>query len=222
MPDRVVVVGGGVIGSMSRTTSRRPAFASRCSTAGDSAPACSHANCGYVCPSHVLPLAMPGAVWSTLKTLFQRNSPLKVRPGVVLRNLGWFLGFARRCNRRDMIEPGRAIQALLNSSRSLSTTLIREENLACEWETKGLLFVFQTPKAFDHYATRTTCSARVRMPAKRFDSSRTLTALEPRLKPGGGRRLPLRIRCPPAARSADGRIAAHASTGLGVEDPREL
>jgi len=35
---------------------------------------CSHANCGYVCPSHVLPFAAPGAIWSTLKTLFQRNS----------------------------------------------------------------------------------------------------------------------------------------------------
>src|SRR5581483_7126787 len=131
--------------------------------------ACSHANCGYVCPSHVLPLAAPGAVWSTLKTLFRRNSPLKVRPGVVLRNPGWFLGFARRCNRRDMLAAGHAIQALLNSSRRLFEELIRDEKLDCEWETKGLLFVFQSAKAFDHYThTDELLRREFAMPARRF------------------------------------------------------
>jgi D-amino-acid dehydrogenase len=107
-----------------------------------------------------------------------------VRPGVVLRNLGWFLGFARRCNRRDMMAAGRGIQALLSSSRSLFEDLIRAERLECEWETKGLLFVFQTHKAFDHYAhTDQLLTREFAMPAKRFDSD-ALAALEPALKPG--------------------------------------
>jgi D-amino-acid dehydrogenase len=127
---------------------------------------------------------MPGAIWSTLKTLFQRNSPLKVRPGVVLRNLGWFLGFARRCNRRDMLASGRGIQALLNSSRRLFEELIRDERIECEWETKGLLFVFMSAKHFDHYAhTDEMLRHEFAMPAKRFDSTQ-LAALEPALKPG--------------------------------------
>lgn len=145
---------------------------------------CSHANCGYVCPSHVLPLAMPGAVWSTLKTLFQRNSPLKVRPGVVFANLGWFLGFARKCNQRHMLSAGRAIQALLNSSRALFSELIETEQIACEWETRGLLFVFLSQKSFEHYAhTDELLRREFAMPAKRFDSSE-LAAREPALKPG--------------------------------------
>src|SRR5262245_36421362 len=102
MPDRVIVVGGGVIGACSAYYLAKAGFRVTLLDRGTVGGACSHANCGYVCPSHVLPLAAPGAVWSTLKTLFRRNSPLKVRPGVVLRNPGWFLGFARRCNRRDM------------------------------------------------------------------------------------------------------------------------
>jgi D-amino-acid dehydrogenase len=184
MPGRVVVVGAGVVGAASAYYLAKAGFAVTILDRAKFGAACSHANCGYVCPSHVLPLAVPGAVWSTLKTLFQRNSPLKVRPSVVLRNPGWFLGFARRCNRRDMLQTGRGIQALLNSSRSLFESLIRDEKLECEWETKGLLFVFQTPKHFEHYAhTDELLTREFSLPAKRFGSSE-LAALEPALKPG--------------------------------------
>jgi len=77
--DRVVIVGGGVIGA---ACAHYLALAGRAVTLIDSGAfgrGCSHGNCGYVCPSHVLPLAGPGAIRSTLKTLFSLNSPLKVR-----------------------------------------------------------------------------------------------------------------------------------------------
>ncbi len=184
MPGRVVVVGGGVVGACSAYYLAKAGFGVTILDRAKFGAACSHANCGYVCPSHVLPLAVPGAIWSTLKTLFHRNSPLKVRPGVVLRNLGWFLGFARRCNRRDMLATGHSIQALLNSSRTLYDELLRVERIECEWETKGLLFVFQTPKHFEHYThTDDLLRREFAMPAKRFDSAE-LAALEPALKPG--------------------------------------
>ncbi len=184
MSERVVVVGGGVIGACSAYYLAKAGFAVTVLDRGRFGAGCSQANCGYVCPSHVLPLAMPGAVWSTLRTLFQRNSPLKVRPGVVLRNLGWFLGFARRCNRRDMLATGHAIQALLNSSRGLFEELIKAERIECEWEAKGLLFVFLTPKHFEHYAhTDELLRREFAMPSRRFDSTE-LAALEPALKPG--------------------------------------
>lgn len=181
---RVVVVGGGVIGACCAYYLSRAGFSVIVLDRGRFGAGCSHANCGYVCPSHVLPLAGPGAVWSTLKTLFQRNSPLKVRPGVVLRDPGWFLRFARRCNERDMLAAGRGIQALLNSSRQLFDDLIRDEAIACEWETKGLLFAFRTTKAFEHYRhTDDLLRTQFNMPAKRFDRDE-LARLEPALSPG--------------------------------------
>ncbi|MBA4187474.1 MAG: amino acid dehydrogenase [Planctomycetaceae bacterium] len=184
MPGRVVVVGGGVVGACSAYYLAKAGYSVTIVDRAKFGAACSHASCGYVCPSHVLPLAMPGAIWSTLKTLFHRNSPLKVRPGVVLKNLGWFLGFARRCNQRDMLATGHSIQALLNSSRGLYDELLRAERLECEWETKGLLFVYETPKHFEHYLhTDELLRREFAMPAKRFDSSE-LAALEPALKAG--------------------------------------
>ena len=186
MSQCVVVVGGGVIGACAAYYLAKSGRTVTLVDRGEFGAGCSHANCGYVCPSHVLPLAMPGAIQSTLKTLFQRNSPLKVRPSVVLRNFGWFLGFAQRCNRHAMMKNGRIIQSLLNSSRSLFDKLIQSERIECEWETKGLLFVFQSPQSFEHYHhTNELLTHEFAMPAKRFDSAE-LAALEPALKPGMG------------------------------------
>jgi D-amino-acid dehydrogenase len=180
----VVVIGGGVVGACSAYHLSRAGHRVTILDRGRFGRGASHANCGYVCPSHVLPFAGPGAIWSTLRTLFQRNSPLKVRARTVLANLGWFRGFQRRCNERDMLAAGDAIQAMLRSSRTLFDELIAEEKLECEWETKGLLFVFRTPNAFEHYQhTDDLLRERFNMGAKRLDAD-ALQTLEPALLPG--------------------------------------
>ena len=116
--------------------------------------------------------------------LLRRNSPLKVRPGFLLANLGWFLRFARRCNERDMLDAAAGIQVLLNSSRSLYDELLAAEGIDCEWDSHGLLFVFQSRTAFDHYA-HVDCLLRERfaLAAERYDAD-ALLRLEPALKPG--------------------------------------
>jgi D-amino-acid dehydrogenase len=184
MAARVVVVGGGVIGACCAYYLAKSGHSVTVLDRGRFGAACSHANCGFVCPSHVLPLAVPGAVGSTLKTLLQRNSPLKVRPIEVIRNLGWFMRFARRCNGRDMLRAGRGIHALLKSSRTLFEDLLRDERLECEWETRGLLFVFRTMQAFEHYAPIDELLGReFALSARRFDSTE-LAELEPALQDG--------------------------------------
>jgi D-amino-acid dehydrogenase len=181
---RVVVVGGGVVGACCAYYLAKAGYRVTVLDRGGFGAGCSHANCGYVCPSHVLPFAGPGAVRSTLATLLQRNSPLKVRPSAVLRDPGWFLSFARRCNERDQLAAGDAIRALLVSSRRLFDELLTTERLDCDWQTKGLLFVFRTAAAFDHYAeTDKLLRERFDTPARRLDAAE-LAAFEPALVPG--------------------------------------
>lgn len=181
---RVVIVGGGVVGASCAYYLARAGHRVAVVDRGDFGAGCSHANCGYVCPSHVLPLAVPGAVRSALAALLARNSPLKVRPGVVLRDPRWFAGFARRCNRRDMLAAGAAIRPLLDSSRKLFDELIAAEALDCEWETRGLLFVYRTRAAFEHYAdTDRVLRTEFGTAAERWDADELL-AREPALKPG--------------------------------------
>ncbi|MCU0706384.1 MAG: FAD-dependent oxidoreductase [Fimbriiglobus sp.] len=180
----VVVIGGGVVGCLSAYHLVKAGWSVTVVERGRVGGGCSHGNCGYVCPSHVLPLAVPGAIGNTLKTLFARNSPLKVRPGFALTHLGWFLRFAKRCNTKDMLTAAVGIQALLNSSRKLFDELLETERLDVEWDTSGLLFVFQSKAAFDHYAeTDHLLRDRFAMPAERFDAD-ALLKMEPSLKPG--------------------------------------
>src|SRR5882724_405333 len=116
---KVIVVGGGVIGGFCAYFLQREGWQVSIVDAGSFGMGCSHANCGLVSPSHVLPLAVPGAIRSALWAMLQRNGPLAIKPRVDPALWLWLFRFARRCNRHDMLEAGHAIQALLNSSRSL-------------------------------------------------------------------------------------------------------
>ena len=181
---RVVVVGGGVVGACSAYSLAKAGWRVTIVDRAGFGSGCSHGNCGYICPSHALPLAAPGAVWSTLKTLLYRNSPLKLRIPSVLSRLGWFWNFARKCNETDMLASAIGISRLLNSSRQLYDDLLTAEKIDCEWESKGLLFVFQSQSAFVHYAeVDHLLRDKFQLPAKRFDAD-SLLALEPSLKPG--------------------------------------
>jgi len=182
----VVIIGGGVIGTACAHYLSQRGIPVTIVEKSTFAGACSQGNCGYICPSHVLPLAVPGALTSTLKTLLHRNSPLKLRLGFLFRHLGWFLNFARKCNTTDMLKAGEGIQAILNDSRKLYEELVTSEQIPCEWDTHGLLFIYQTLGAFEHYAeVNHLLTDRFQMPAERYDAEQLLK-LEPALKPGAG------------------------------------
>jgi D-amino-acid dehydrogenase len=181
--DRVVVVGGGVIGASCAYFLRRAGRAVTLIDSGRFGSGCSHGNCGYVSPSHVLPLAGPGAVRSTLKTLFRKNSPLKVRWRLDPALWSWFWQFSRRCNERDAIAAGNAIQQLLVSSRALYDELFRATLTDVEWDPAGLLFVFLTPSAMEHYAqTDRLLQSEFGLAAARLEGN-SLWTFEPALKP---------------------------------------
>lgn len=180
---RVLVVGGGLIGAASAYYLRRLGREVTLIDQGSFGGGCSHGNCGYVCPSHVLPHAAPGALWNTLKTLLARNSPLKVRWRLDPALWSWFWRFARRCNERDMLSAGHALQALLQSSRTLYDDLFASSLSNVEWEPSGLLFVFLSQAGFEHYApTDALLRREFHLPAERLDAA-ALQALEPALKP---------------------------------------
>lgn len=182
--ERVVVVGGGVIGAACAFFLNKAGRSITLIDQGEFGRGCSHGNCGFVSPSHVLPLAGAGALWGTLKTLFTRNSPLKVRWRLDPALWSWFWQFARRCNRHDMIAGGHALQALLQSSRSLYDELLRAELTDVEWEARGVLFVFRSPQAMEHHAeTDRLLRSEFGLGAARYDGA-ALTDLEPALQPG--------------------------------------
>jgi D-amino-acid dehydrogenase len=180
----VVVIGGGVIGAACAYFLMRAGRPVTLIERGAFGRGSSHGNCGFVSPSHILPLAEPGMVSQAIKSLFQRNSPFAIEPRFDIALWAWLLRFARRCNEHDMIAAGRGIQPLLNSSRLLYCELIEREALDCEFETRGLLMVYQSQTAMEAYAaTDHVLAESFHSPARRLGGD-SLYELEPALRTG--------------------------------------
>lgn len=178
------IVGSGVIGTACAYYLMRSGWKVELIDRGRPAGGSSHANCGFVCPSHILPLAEPGMVARAIRSLFQKNSPFAIKPRLDPALWSWLLHFALRCNDHDMIEAGRGIQPLLLSSLGLYRELIRSESLDCEFEERGMLFAYRSHAELEGYgATDRIMAEHFDCPARRLDADE-LVAMEPALKPG--------------------------------------
>ncbi len=179
----VVVIGGGVIGGMCAWELSQAGCDVTLVDQARFGAACSHGNCGYISPSHVLPLARPGAISHSLKSMLKPNSPFAVKPRFSIEALRWFWRFARRCNHRDMLESAQGIHALLQSSLNLYRQRVADGELDCQWQPVGNLFVYESPKEFEAYAkTERLICEEFGVRAKRLDCD-ALVQLEPAIKP---------------------------------------
>lgn len=184
MAKRAVIIGGGVIGIASAHYLGEAGWDVTLIDRGRLGGACSHGNCGLICPSHVLPLAEPGAIWPAFKAMFRSASPFRIKPRLDPGLWGWLWRFARRCKTRHMMEAGRAIQALLHASMTGYEDLLSSHPLECEWERRGLLFVYEDAGAFEAYAkTNQLLAEAFHEPARRLAGDELLR-LEPALRPG--------------------------------------
>ena len=184
MAQRVVVIGGGVIGTSCAYYLNQAGWTVSIVEQKTVGSGASHANCGYVSPSHVLPLAGPGVMGSTLKAMFSPNSPFSIKPRFDPTLWSWLLRFAGRCNESDMLEAGRAINTMLSESRRLYDELFATEKLDVEWQTLGLLFTFLTKAAMEHHGhTVHLLTEKFGMRADKYEGD-AVSKLEPALKTG--------------------------------------
>ncbi|MCG8653964.1 MAG: FAD-dependent oxidoreductase, partial [Pirellulales bacterium] len=147
-----IVVGAGIVGIACAHYLNKAGLDVTVIDKGAVAGACSHANCGYICPSHVPPLTEPGAVGVAIKSLFNPRSPFRVKPSLSPALWNWMWQFARRCNHRQMLTAGMHLHSILAASMEEYRRLIPEESLECEWKEDGLLYVFRTQAGFDSFA----------------------------------------------------------------------
>ncbi len=178
-----IVIGGGIIGCSTAYHLSRQGWRVRVLDAGRIGGGCSHGNCGFICPSHVLPLAMPGALWPALRQMFSRESAVYVQPRWDPALWVWLARFALRCRRGPMMHAAAARHALLSSSMKLYRELTAEERLDIEWDDRGLLLVYKSPHHFEAYGkTAEFIRREFGIAATRNDGSQ-LSALEPALRP---------------------------------------
>ncbi|MEL7499247.1 MAG: FAD-dependent oxidoreductase [Planctomycetota bacterium] len=184
--EHVVVVGGGIIGAMCSWYLQQAGCRITIVDREGFGAACSHANCGYVSPSHVLPLCQPGAISKTMKTMFSANSPIKIKPRLSISLARWMWNFAWQCNQKKMMASAAARHAILQSSKLEYQRLIDQHQLDCEWQEVGLLFVFDHKKEFEAFEkTDSTIQKHFGVKATPYDGEQ-LVELEPAIKPGFG------------------------------------
>lgn len=181
----ILVIGGGVVGAACAYYLNQSGASVTVIDRGPFGKGCSQGNCGYISPSHILPLSKPGAISSTLKIMFKKNSPFSVKPRLDLSLFRWMYRFARNCTHEKMLVAGHARQTLLDSSRELYVSLMQSGILDdCELHTDGLIFVHDSEHHFQHFAeTDKLLREEFGLAAKPF-AGQELSDLEPALKPG--------------------------------------
>ena len=155
---RVVVVGAGLAGMTSAYALHERGHEVTVIDAADGpAAGASHANGGMLHASQAFPWNTPGIALSALGMLFGRDAALKVRPGALLTNPGWFARFLR-ASRRDAFERHAAANARLARLSLAETARIGHiAGIAYDRAESGTLKVFRDGGAFDaarHAAAR--------------------------------------------------------------------
>ncbi|MGA0038645.1 MAG: NAD(P)/FAD-dependent oxidoreductase [Pirellulales bacterium] len=180
----VIVAGGGIVGLACAHYLRQSGFEVTLLDQGEVGGECSRGNCGYICPSHVAPLTEPGAIKVALRSLFNPRSPFRVKPRLSPALAQWMLQFAVRCTHAQVLSAGKHLQAILNASIAEYRALMASEQLACEWQETGLLYVFENQRPLEAFA------AEDRLLTEHFGLSATripaadLPDFDPGLKPG--------------------------------------
>lgn len=183
-PQSVIVIGGGIIGLASAHYLRQAGLQVQVIDQGEIGQGCSHGNCGLICPDHIMPLPRPGALRKGLSAMFKSNGPLSIEPGLNFRLWAWLFSFARNCNERKMIEAGKGRHAILHYSREFYASFIEENNIECDWEQNGCLFVYGSKKTLDAYdSIDRVLSEEHNLPARKI-TGKELEEMEPAFIPG--------------------------------------
>jgi D-amino-acid dehydrogenase len=141
--DRVVVIGGGLIGLCTahylREAGREVILLER-DRVGSGA---SRGNMGEVCPAMCLPLPAPGVVTESLRTLLRHDSALYVRPRTSLTYARFMLGFAWNARADRCARGARALAQLSNDALSQYRAL-RAGGVEIEFNELPYLLVYES------------------------------------------------------------------------------
>lgn len=147
---KVTVIGGGIIGLSSAFYLQQAGWQVRVIDKGDFTDNCSYGNCGYICPSHFIPLATPGIVKQGLKWMWNTQSPFYVQPRFDRNLLSWGMKFMRSATAKHVEEAGVPLRDIALLSKKEYESWLSLPGFSFAYEQKGLLEIFQTAAGAEH------------------------------------------------------------------------
>ncbi len=179
MSKRVLIVGGGVIGLCTAYYCAQRGFAvtvlERDPASGDG---CSFGNAGMVVPSHIVPLAAPGAVALALRWMWNPASPFYLKPRLDADLFSWGVKFWRAANAGHVRRAAPLLRDLLLASRKCFEELAALPGVDFGLAKNGLLMLCQEQHTLDEEARTAELARSLGIPAEVLDSKQT-AALDP-------------------------------------------
>ena len=108
----------------------------------------SYGNAGTIADYAVLPVGTPDVLKKLPSLLFDRNSPLAIRPGALLALAPWLTRFALQSRRKMAERNAQALANLLSGARGLWQDLALRSGGADLLQQDGCLYLYETEDAF--------------------------------------------------------------------------
>jgi len=176
----VVILGGGIAGLSSAWHAAERGHAVTLVERGEGPDhdGCSLGNAGYLCPSHVIPLASPGLLRTGLKMMWRRGGPFGIRrrfdPGL----WSWCLQFARSATKAHTRRSAPVLRQFEVASLAGFETWERRAAGAFELHRRGSLMLCATQHAVDDEAALVEFCRGMDIPAQMLNPAE-LAAMEP-------------------------------------------
>ena len=146
MKEKIIIVGGGIIGLFSAYFLCQSGHQVIVVDKSDLSDSCSYGNGGLIVPSHVVPLASPGMVSTAVKYLLNPKAPVAIKMPPSIDFLNWSFRFMKTANQRFVREASVVLKDLTSFSHSLYQDLAKGNNFPFQLNEKGLLMVCQSQR----------------------------------------------------------------------------
>jgi D-amino-acid dehydrogenase len=179
---RVLVLGAGVVGlSAALLAAREGLEVSVVDDGTEEGGGCSYGNAGLIVPSHVVPLAAPGAVAQALRWVGNPDAPFAFRPRLDRELLGWAFRFWRAATPAHVRRAAPLLRDLHLASRSMYAEWAREWGDDFGFSARGLLVLCRTAHGLAEEARGAETARALGLPVETLGREE-VAALEPELQ----------------------------------------
>ena len=182
---KVVVIGGGIIGLSSAFYLNKSGWDVTILDKGYFTDNCSYGNCGYICPSHFIPLATPGIVKQGLKWMWNSKSPFYVQPRLDWNLINWGLKFVRNATKNNVEMAAAPLRDIAIISKKEYESWLSIPGFDFAYQQKGLLEIFQTEAGAEHAKHTVEKAHELGLNDTQLLTKEALQALEPQTRING-------------------------------------
>jgi D-amino-acid dehydrogenase len=145
----ILIIGGGSVGLNCAYYLLKSGRKVTIIDSNEVAKGSSAGNAGHIVPSHIIPLSAPGIVPTAVKWLLDpKNSPFSMKISLDPKYISWLLQFTLACSEANVQRAIPPLNSLGQLSAKNFSQMIAEEKFDCQYQEKGLLFLYKTEDAF--------------------------------------------------------------------------